>query len=495
MTTFADTPYTPPAVEPAVPRTVSSARPGVASPVARVAGTGRKRSADTLRLLGLLAAVGGAVLAGIGFTGSYTALVKLGFDHGFGTFAYVFPIGVDAGILVLLALDLIMIRRGTPWAGARLVAHLLTGATIVFNANAGDLPPAQDPVGAAMHAVVPVLFIVSAECARRLIIKAADLAAGRESEGVPVSRWILAPRSAFAMYRQMRLRGITSYSTAVQMEKDLLVYREMLDRDTQGGWQKASTEARLPMTMAKYGLTVAQALALPQAAAEEARLRAEAAEAAALDAETRAEQRKAAAEEARLRAAGRVAVTRHEVDAEAGMAAAVADARTRAALQESAALDAADTAEADARRATAERTAAEDREAAAEAAARALATENTALEARAKAAEIDARRADTEKRAAKDREAAAEADARAAVARARALAEENTALETEALIKLTPSERAARKVARMILATGRNDADAVPLAEITDALGEVSPSTASARRKEAIALIAAGYTG
>lgn len=47
---------------------------------------------------------GALIIAGIGFAGSYAAVRELAIQKGFGNFSYVFPIGIDAGICVLLAL-------------------------------------------------------------------------------------------------------------------------------------------------------------------------------------------------------------------------------------------------------------------------------------------------------------------------------------------------------------------------------------------------------
>ena len=55
-----------------------------------------------------IAAVGAAIIAGIGFVGSYKAVRDLAREQGFGWFSDVFPIGIDAGIVVLLALDMLL---------------------------------------------------------------------------------------------------------------------------------------------------------------------------------------------------------------------------------------------------------------------------------------------------------------------------------------------------------------------------------------------------
>ncbi|MGR3939544.1 DUF2637 domain-containing protein, partial [Streptomyces sp. BRA346] len=58
-------------------------------------------------LIGVVVA-GAVVIAAIGFAGSYSAVRDLAEKKGFGAFANVFPIGIDAGICVLLALDLLL---------------------------------------------------------------------------------------------------------------------------------------------------------------------------------------------------------------------------------------------------------------------------------------------------------------------------------------------------------------------------------------------------
>jgi hypothetical protein len=110
--------------------------------------------------------VGGAVMiAAIGFVGSYAAVRDLAIRKGFGAFAHVFPLGVDAGILVLLALDLLLTWLRMPFPMLRQTAWGLTSATIAFNGAAAW----PDPLGVGMHAVIPVLFVVTVEAARHAI--------------------------------------------------------------------------------------------------------------------------------------------------------------------------------------------------------------------------------------------------------------------------------------------------------------------------------------
>jgi hypothetical protein len=73
---------------------------------------------------------GALIIAGIGFAGSYAAVRELAIKKGFGNFSHVFPIGIDAGICVLLALDLLLTWIRIPFPLLRQTAWLLTAATI-----------------------------------------------------------------------------------------------------------------------------------------------------------------------------------------------------------------------------------------------------------------------------------------------------------------------------------------------------------------------------
>jgi len=486
------------ATPPVVPGTRTDVTvPAVTAPETRSATAGRASKAANIATV-----IGAAALAGIGFTGSYKALRDLGLDRDWGTFAYVFPVGVDAGIVVLYALDLFLIRRHTPWPMLRTLAHLLTVATIAFNTASGDKSITADPIGAGMHAVIPIMFVAAVEAVRRLIMKAADIEAGRDSHGVPAFRWILSPARTWALFRQMKLWDLTSYKEAVARQQALTVYRVMLERKY-GSVRKAPSDARLPLTMARFGLTVDEALELPQQAREEERLRKDAELAREVEADARAAERAAAVQIARIRTEGDVKAAQYAVEGTTSAAhaqaqaarieaEAVAAAQARAAAQEAQALESLAAAEAD-------RCAAETREAAAVTAQAAAEAEEAAAGTRARAAAVNRRAAEDEalteearKNAAERKAAAAEAENRAAEARARAAEMEARAVAMEDEAKLSPRERSARKVARMILATPSRTAEAVDLATIADALG-VSQSTASEYRREATDLITAGY--
>ncbi|MEW1914487.1 DUF2637 domain-containing protein [Kitasatospora sp. NPDC085895] len=502
-------------------------------------------------LLSLAAAFGGTTVGIIGFAMSYDTLSRVALAWGFSErLAPWFPVGVDASIVAFLALDLYLVWKYTPWPVLRLAGHGMTAATIWFNASSQGAP-AADPVRAAAHGVMPLLFVIGVEAARRLIIQKAQLEAGTAADRVPLHRWLLAPVATPRLYRRMRLYNVVSYPEMVRRQQELIAYELWLKRKHGGDLGAASEDELLPMTMAPYGYTVAQALAMPDEQEREAEVRAEEAERRRLEAETRRQLAEKEAEADRLRAQGRLEAVRAEVEGEMGQARAHAKAQVtaaeRAAAAEEAALETALVAEARARTATAEREEAEQRQAAAAAdveaarleraaaeerkaaaeADRIAAAEERAIEtqtiavARRAAAEADAAAAETEKAVAERRRAAAEADrlaaeekareaaaladiersrkaaaemAQAAAETRRAAAEiERRAVETEDIAKLRPRERAVRKVARMILATAGGAAEQLPLADIQRELEVSSPATASEYRQEATELLAQGY--
>lgn len=201
------------------------------------------------RLVGVVV-TGAVTLAGIGFAGSYTAVRHLAEVKGFGRFALVFPIGLDAGIVVLLALDLLLSWLRMPFPMLRPTAWLLTAATIAFNGAAAW----PDPVGTGMHAVIPVLFVMSVEAGRHAVGRIAEITADRDMDTIRISRWLLSPVSTFKLWRRMKLWELRSYEEVITLEQDRLVYRARLQADHGRLWRwKAPVEKRLQLRLARYG--------------------------------------------------------------------------------------------------------------------------------------------------------------------------------------------------------------------------------------------------
>lgn len=210
----------------------------------------------TQRWLTVAVAAFAIVIAGIGFAGSYTAVRELALAKGFGWFAQVFPIGLDAGIGATLALDLLLTWLRIPFPLLRHTAWLLTAATIAFNAAAAW----PDPLGVGMHGIIPVLFVVVVEAARHSIGRLADITADRHMESVRLIRWLLAPWPTFRLWRRMKLWELRSYDEVVRLEQERLVYRARLRARYGRAWRrKAPVDMLLPLRLARYGVALADA--------------------------------------------------------------------------------------------------------------------------------------------------------------------------------------------------------------------------------------------
>ncbi|MCR8945075.1 DUF2637 domain-containing protein [Streptomyces sp. OUCMDZ-4982] len=219
----------------------------------------RKRTSTELtgthRLLIGVVAAGAVIIAAIGFAGSYAAVRELAEAKGFGQFSLVFPIGIDAGICVLLALDLLLTWMRIPFPLLRQTAWLLTAATIAFN-GAASWP---DPLGTAMHAVIPVLFVVSVEAARHAVGRIADITADKHMEGVRLTRWLLSPVPTFKLWRRMKLWELRSYEQVIKLEQERLIYQARLQARFGRNWRrKAPVESMMPLRLAKYGVPLAE---------------------------------------------------------------------------------------------------------------------------------------------------------------------------------------------------------------------------------------------
>jgi uncharacterized protein DUF2637 len=207
---------------------------------------------------------GAVIIAGIGFAGSYAAVRALALQKGFGNFSYVFPVGIDAGICVLLALDLLLTWIRIPFPLLRQTAWLLTAATIAFNGAAAW----PDPLGVGMHAVIPILFVVSVEAARHAIGRIADITADRHMEGVRLTRWLLSPLPTFLLWRRMKLWELRSYEQVIRLEQERLVYQARLRSRFGRAWRrKAPVESMMPLRLARYGVPLAETAGAGLAAA------------------------------------------------------------------------------------------------------------------------------------------------------------------------------------------------------------------------------------
>ncbi|MFD9496891.1 DUF2637 domain-containing protein [Streptomyces sp. NPDC060005] len=480
----------------------ASVPPGSAS-VAPEDGPGRK----TKITLGVFAVLGGIAMGIAGFYLSFGNLSKAGHTvFGFTEDdAQIFAFAVDVSIITCLVVDLFMAAIRTGWPLLRLLAHLLTGASIYFNAAANGA--ILDHLNkAAAHALMPALFVIITEAGRRVLVHQAALPA--DHDVIPAHRWLLALGTTWRIFKAMKLWEL-GYGEAMDQQRDRAIFdawnaykAELLAADLEEGSEEAL--ARLPERLAPFGLTVDEALALPDRMAREELRREMEADRRARELELDKERAAHQAQKERLAHRKEMAALTADLTATEGVAGAhargaiaeaeaLAQAQVRTATALSDATESLDAAEAK-RRAT------EALARAAEAEAEGAEAERAATEARRLAAEAEAEENRLRRRAAEDEaararavQAAAEAEQRAAEARRLAAEAERAALEAEDEAKLSGPERAARKVARLILARG-GDVNTVPLDEVGELL-RLKPATASERRHQAAELIAAGYRG
>lgn len=269
---------------------------------------------------------GTSFIAALGFAGSYESVTAKAHALGFGWFANWVTIGVDAGIGIFLALDLLLTWLRIPFPLLRHIAWLLTAATIVFNASASW----PNPIGVGMHAVIPVLFIAATEAARHAVGRIADITADKYMEGPPPSRWFLNPAGTFVLWRRQRMWGIRRWDTVLELERERRVFIAQLRKEHgRRGWRRKATAAQmLVLSLAKDGMSIQEAIDLPE---REARKLAEAAAQRETEARAKAEAEAEAKHQAELRAAEVEAKRRAEVaEAEAAEARARAEAEAAA---------------------------------------------------------------------------------------------------------------------------------------------------------------------
>ncbi|SEL15290.1 DUF2637 domain-containing protein [Streptacidiphilus jiangxiensis] len=202
------------------------------------------------KTLTITVVTGTILIACIGFVGSYNAVLRLAQHNGFGWFSYVLPIGIDVGITVFLALDLLLTWMRIPLPILRQLAWVLTGATIVFNA-ASAWP---NPLSSGMHAVVPLLFVAAIEAARHTVGRIAQIQANTLFERTRLGRWIWSPIATLRLFRRRMLWELRSYEEALEMERRRLVYRARL-RATYGRlWRyRAPVDFILLLKLANLG--------------------------------------------------------------------------------------------------------------------------------------------------------------------------------------------------------------------------------------------------
>jgi hypothetical protein len=179
------------------------------------------------KVAGVVAAgVGGLGL--IGFANSFAA-VQAAAVGSFGRMAWTVPLGIDVGIAVFSALDIVLARLDMRLPWLRLVPWSLTAATVYLNVARAD-----DVFGVVAHAAGPALWVLAVEVGAHVARVRAGLASGRRMDRVRTSRWVLAPLATARLWRRMVLWEVRSYPDALGRERDrVLALTDLQDRH---GW-------------------------------------------------------------------------------------------------------------------------------------------------------------------------------------------------------------------------------------------------------------------
>ncbi|MFF0762293.1 DUF2637 domain-containing protein [Streptomyces sp. NPDC003737] len=213
-----------------------------------------------------LAGVGALAAAGVGALGlisSFDAVSLAAARWGFGE-PWMLPVGIDTAIPVFTVANLLLIRMDMALAWVRFVPWVLTLVTCGLNVAAGHGMWAK-----VAHGTMPLLWVVFSEIGAHIYAVRIGAATGRRMEKIRFSRWLLAPLSTFALWRRMTLWEVTSYSTALGMERERLLARADLHERYGRGWRrKTPRRERVMLRMGELAPAAGPALVEPDPAPE-----------------------------------------------------------------------------------------------------------------------------------------------------------------------------------------------------------------------------------
>lgn len=170
------------------------------------------------------------VLGLLGFVNSFGSIAEAA-KPSFGALAWTVPLGIDLGIAVFSALDIVLARLGMRVRWLRFIPWALTAATVYLNVAAYLKADPIDWFAVVAHAVLPLLWVVAVEVGAHVIRKRADLAKPDRMDGIRRSRWLLAPVPTFALWRRMVLWEVRSYPDALARERErILAKTDLQDR-------------------------------------------------------------------------------------------------------------------------------------------------------------------------------------------------------------------------------------------------------------------------
>lgn len=168
------------------------------------------------------------VLGFIGLANSFAAVAEAARPI-LGRLAWTLPLGIDIGLAVFAATDLLLARLDMRPRWLRLVPWSLIGLTVYLN-----VAHQTTVFGWVVHACLPLLWVVAVEVGIHAVRVRSGLASGRRMDSVPLPRFLLDPARTVAMARRMILWNTTSYPEALLAERDRILARTEL-QDAYGG--------------------------------------------------------------------------------------------------------------------------------------------------------------------------------------------------------------------------------------------------------------------
>lgn len=164
-----------------------------------------------------MAAIGLAVYGGMT---SYVSVRDMAIAHHV-PFAKFTPVGIDGGLLTVVALDIVLTWIEHPLRSIRWLARVFALGTVGANLLSGW----PDPIAVCLHVTPSVLLVVVVEGVRAVLLsryreknKKARPAATEDIDPIPLLRWLLAPFKTFSLWRRMVLWHVPSYKTAIDLE-------------------------------------------------------------------------------------------------------------------------------------------------------------------------------------------------------------------------------------------------------------------------------------
>jgi hypothetical protein len=162
-----------------------------------------------------------AAVAGIGFAVSFQTVARLARQHGMPGWPLLYPVGIDVGILALVAESRMLVMMKPPRSD--LVPRVLAWALALFTVWANvHGSPAADWLGRGLHAVMPCLWIVFLELTRRRLV------ASQRADMIPFGRWVAAPLQTPRLWQRMHRDDVRSWPLALELEHARLHARDLV---------------------------------------------------------------------------------------------------------------------------------------------------------------------------------------------------------------------------------------------------------------------------